>query len=368
MAWRTLSEVGRTRPSRGATSPRPPIVPPVMRIASPQFTDGNYSTASPSRECHAATLAPRLTPGYDQVMMRRIWLLLLLVAAAFAPASAQIDQLPKVHARFVSEHDGVASGGTVTVALEENIRPGWHTYWSNPGDAGEPTEIKWSLPPGWRADAIQWPYPQREPVGPLMDYGYEGKVWLLVDLHAPADVKPGDVAKLSAAVQWLVCAEVCVPEDTTLALTLYVDATPPAPDAVTAEQFASARAKIPAASPWPMRFALANDLKLYVKAPALASTARPVAAAFFPAQSGEVKDAAAQTLDFADDGIVLVLQPGAGAAKFRASGRRSGSHLRRQIGAGIAGSCRARRGAARPAAVAVKSVSHWRYFWLLSAA
>jgi thiol:disulfide interchange protein DsbD len=251
-------------------------------------------------------------------MMRRIWLLLLLAAAAFAPASAQIDQLPKVHARFVSEHDGVASGGTVTIALEENIRPGWHTYWSNPGDAGEPTEIKWSLPPGWRADAIQWPYPQREPVGPLMDYGYEGKVWLLVDLHAPADAKPGDVAKLSAAVQWLVCAEVCVPEDTNLGLTLYVDASPPTPDAITAEQFASARAKIPAASPWPMRFALANDLKLYVKAPALASTARPVAAAFFPAQSGEVKDAAAQTLDFADDGIVLVLQPGAGAAKFRA--------------------------------------------------
>lgn len=249
-------------------------------------------------------------------MIRRMWLFLLLVAASLAPASAQIDQLPKVHARFVSEYDGIAPGGTVTVALEENIRPGWHTYWSNPGDVGQPTEITWTLPPGWKADAIKWPYPQREPVGPLMDYGYEGKVWLLVDLHAPPDAKPDDVAKLSAAVQWLVCAEVCVPEDTTLGLTLYVDAAPPPPDAVMAEQFASARAKIPALSPWPMRFALANDLKLYVKALALASTARPVAAAFFPLQSGEVKDAAAQTLEFANDEIVLVLQPG--TAKLRA--------------------------------------------------
>ena len=249
-------------------------------------------------------------------MMFRIWLFLLFAAASLAPASAQIDQLPKVHARFVSEHDGVAPGGTVTVALEENIRPGWHTYWSNPGDVGQPTEIKWTLPPGWKADPIQWPYPRREPVGPLMDYGYEGKVWLLADLHAPADAKPGDVAKLSAAVQWLVCAEVCVPEDTTLGLTLYIDAHPPSSDAIAAEQFASARAKIPVISPWPMRFALAGDLKLYVKAPALASTARPVAAEFFPLQSGEVKDAAAQTLHFADDGIVLVLQPG--AAKLRA--------------------------------------------------
>ena len=250
--------------------------------------------------------------------MRRIWLIFLLAAASLAPATAQIDQLPKVHARFVSEHDSVAPGGTVTVALEENIRPGWHTYWSNAGDVGQPTEIKWTLPPGWKADAIQWPYPLREPVGPFMDYGYEGKVWLLVDLHAPADAKPGDAAKLSAAVQWLVCAEVCVPEDTTLSLTLYIDARPPPPDAIMAENFASARAKIPAASPWPMRFALANDLKLYVKAPALASTARPVAAAFFPAQSGEIKDTAAQPLDFADDGIVLLLQPGTGAAKLRA--------------------------------------------------
>ena len=41
------------------------------------------------------------------------------------------------------------------------------------------TEIKWTLPQGWSAGAIQWPTPKRLPVGPLMDYGYEGKVWLL---------------------------------------------------------------------------------------------------------------------------------------------------------------------------------------------
>ncbi len=243
-------------------------------------------------------------------MMRRIWLSLLLLAATLAPATAQIDRLPKVHARFVAEHDAVAPGGTVTVALEEDIRPGWHTYWSNPGDAGAPTEIHWTLPPGWRADAIQWPAPQRQPVGPLMDYGYEGKLWLLVDLHAPPDAKPGDMAKLSAAAQWLVCAQVCIPEDATLGLTLFIDAKPPAPDAVAAERFAAARAKIPTPSPWPIRYALAGDLKLYVMAPALASAARPVEAQFFPAQAGEVQDAAPQTLGFAEAGLVLAMQPG----------------------------------------------------------
>jgi len=243
-------------------------------------------------------------------MMRRIVLSLIVLAATLAPAAAQIDQLPKVHARFIAEHDAIAPGGTVTVALEEDIRPGWHTYWSNPGDAGAPTEIHWTLPPGWRADAIQWPYPQREPVGPLMDYGYEGKIWLLVDLHAPPDAKPGAAAKLSAAVQWLVCAQVCIPEDATLDLTLFVDPAPSAPDAIAAEQFAAARARIPAVSPWPMRYALSGDLKLYVKAPALASTAQPVDAQFIPAQGGEILDAAPQTLGFAADGLVLSLQPG----------------------------------------------------------
>ncbi|HEY5239443.1 MAG TPA: protein-disulfide reductase DsbD domain-containing protein, partial [Rhizomicrobium sp.] len=94
----------------------------------------------------------------------------LAAFAALSPAAAQIDSAPKVNARLIAEHNTVAPGDTVTVALEEKIRPGWHTYWVNPGEAGAPTEINWSLPAGWRADAIQWPYPKRLPVGPLMDY------------------------------------------------------------------------------------------------------------------------------------------------------------------------------------------------------
>jgi len=246
-------------------------------------------------------------------MMSKLWLSLFVLLAV--PAAAQIDTAPKVQARLVSDGDAVAPGGTITVALEENIRPGWHTYWSNPGEVGEPTTIQWSLPPGWKADAIQWPYPLSEPVGPLMDYGYEGKVWLLTQLHAPADAKPGAQVQLSAAASWLVCREVCVPEDATLGLTLFVDANPPPPDAIAAERFAAARAKIPAASPWPMRFSTDGGIKLYVKAPALAGTAKPVDAAFFPSGPGEIKEMAPQKLGFADDGIVLALEPGAKTAK-----------------------------------------------------
>ena len=51
-----------------------------------------------------------------------------------------------------------------------------------------------------------------------MDYGYEGKLWLLQNLTVPADAKLGDTVTLKAAVDWLVCKDICVPEDTTLTL------------------------------------------------------------------------------------------------------------------------------------------------------
>ena len=126
------------------------------------------------------------------------FLAMLFACFAAAPAAAQIDSAPKVQARLIAEQGEIAPGGTVAVALEEVIRPGWHTYWVNPGDAGAPTTLSWALPPGWKAGAIQWPYPKRLPVGPLMDYGYEGTVWLLTTVTAPADAKPGDVVTLKA--------------------------------------------------------------------------------------------------------------------------------------------------------------------------
>src|SRR3569623_778278 len=100
--------------------------------------------------------------------MKKLVLGLLLL---ISPALAQEDG-PKVQARLVAEDTAIAPGSAITIALEEKIAPAWHTYWQNPGDAGAPTEIRWTLPEGWKADAIQWPRPKRLPVGPLVDYGY----------------------------------------------------------------------------------------------------------------------------------------------------------------------------------------------------
>src|ERR1700744_4477496 len=232
---------------------------------------------------------------------------LLLLAA---PAMAQ-DAPLKVHARLVAEDRAITPGGTMTVALEEKIAPGWHTYWKSPGDAGAPSDIQWTLPAGWKAGAIQWPRPKRLPVGPLMDYGYEGTPWLLTTLTAPADAK-GPVT-LSGHASWLVCQQICVPEDATLTLTLPVG--PQTPDPAVAKDFTAARALLPVASPWKLTYSMGsgaagNTLDIYVAAPALAAT-HPKTADFFPAASGTIKNAAPQLVGYARDGLVLRLTPGA---------------------------------------------------------
>ncbi|HKQ44154.1 MAG TPA: protein-disulfide reductase DsbD domain-containing protein [Rhizomicrobium sp.] len=234
--------------------------------------------------------------------MRYLFLSLALLIAV--PAFAQ-DTGPKVQARLVAEDKAVAPGGAITIALEEKIAPGWHTYWKYPGDAGAPTEIHWTLPPGWKAQAIQWPRPKRLPVGPLMDYGYEGTLWLLTKITAPADAK-GPVT-IRAQANWLVCERICVPEEAALSLTVPVGK--PEPDPAVAKDFAAARALLPIASPWKLAYALGENLDLYVAAPSLVA-AHPASVDFFPARAGLIKNAAPQRVGYAAEGLVLRLAPG----------------------------------------------------------
>lgn len=246
--------------------------------------------------------------------MKRLLLALALLFAALPAVAQEVDRAPKVTARLLAEGP-VAPGGEVWVALEEVIRPGWHTYWINPGDAGNPTTIDWTLPAGWSAGEIQWPRPKRLPVGPLMDYGYEGKLWLLTALRAPADAKPGDTVKLDAAVAWLVCERICIPEEAALSVSVRIGEGPR--DPALAADFAAARALLPTPSPWKVSYALSNSIDLFVAAPALA-TARPASVEFYPLDAGAIKNPAPQLVGYNAQGLVLRLTPGSKAATLTA--------------------------------------------------
>jgi thiol:disulfide interchange protein DsbD len=149
-------------------------------------------------------------------------LLAAVLGGAVAPATAQPVRTEHVTAELVARDGGVAPGQSVTVGLRLQHIPHWHTYWRNPGDSGLPTTLAWTLPAGAQAGAIQWPAPKRLPIGPLVNYGYEGDLLLPLRLTAPADAQPGSTLQLQAEANWLVCNDVCIPENATLKLALPV--------------------------------------------------------------------------------------------------------------------------------------------------
>src|SRR5437867_2877278 len=162
-------------------------------------------------------------------MMRGLAGLAAALAVVLGSAGAKAAPVDAGHltAELVAQTEGVAPGQTVWLAVRQKLEKGWHTYWRNPGDAGEPTRLAWSLPAGWKAGDIVWPAPHRLPVGPLMDYGYEGEVLLPVPVTAPATARPGETVPVKVAASFLVCAETCVPEDAVLTLDLPVVAGTP---------------------------------------------------------------------------------------------------------------------------------------------
>ncbi|HEX3631321.1 MAG TPA: thioredoxin family protein [Casimicrobiaceae bacterium] len=152
----------------------------------------------------------------------------LIAAALLAAASAVVHAVPvrtaHVEAELVAERAAFVPGEPMTVALRLAMDRGWHTYWQNPGDSGLPTTLAWKLPAQLRAGPIQWPAPQALPVGPLVNYGYQGDVLLLSEIASIGDVAPGETLTLAARADWLVCKEVCIPEGADLTLTLPVAA------------------------------------------------------------------------------------------------------------------------------------------------
>src|ERR1700677_3539740 len=126
----------------------------------------------------------------------------LLGLALFAPAvyalSGNTVATDNVKARLLSEQDSIAPGQSIWVALELDIRDGWHTYWRNPGDSGQATQLSWTLPAGLSAAGIVWPAPHRFEIAPLVNYGYAKDAMHLVKITASPDLKTGAPADLAA--------------------------------------------------------------------------------------------------------------------------------------------------------------------------
>jgi len=203
-------------------------------------------------------------------MMNRAYLALAALCLA-APAGAATVTAPHVEAELVAEHTGWLAGATNWVALRLEPEAGWHTYWRNPGDSGLPTTLAWTLPDGWKAGEIAWPYPSQHKVGELVNYGYDAQTLHLVPLEVPAGAE-GELT-VKALAKWLVCADICIPGQAELSLTLPVAEIATA-DPVWSPRFLDARARLPLAEPLAGTFAVIDgEVRLQVDAVELAGAA-----------------------------------------------------------------------------------------------
>jgi thiol:disulfide interchange protein DsbD len=191
------------------------------------------------------------------MMLRRlpIRVLLCVLPLLFSTYARAATATPShVKASLVAADASVQPGKPFTVALRFVHDPHWHTYWVNPG-TGLATTIDWKLPPGWTAGGIQWPAPNvlKDSKGTTVGNGYEDELFLPVTLTPPANLKVGEKVELKAAVEWLMCEDVCIPGSANLALTLPVAADAPKPDSTFGEKIRATIAGLPRADPaWKM--------------------------------------------------------------------------------------------------------------------
>ncbi len=232
--------------------------------------------------------------------------MLCLGLAASAIADERRVSIPHGTVELLSEQESIQPGHAILLGLHFRLEKGWHIYWVNPGDSGEPPRLEWHLPAGLRAGAIEWPAPSRLPTPPLVDYGYEGEVLLPVPIESTSALAGRSEATLAADMKAIVCREVCIPAKAHLALSLPVRAERPRESAETLDMFRAARKSLPKPAPanWgPSAKDLGNSFELRI------STGRSVSQAWFaPLEPLQIENAAPQETASTGRGVRLILK------------------------------------------------------------
>jgi thiol:disulfide interchange protein DsbD len=251
----------------------------------------------------SGTRAQLHDPLHTMYMKMAKWfaacLLALLVRDALALESAPVVSTRSV-VTLVSAQSAVAAGQPVDLALRVRLSPGWHVYWQNPGDAGQAPQVELYAPVGSTVTDIRWPAPRRHVDGTITTFIHEGEVLLPFSLTLPAGI---DAAiPVVARANWLVCRDICIPEEGMFRLTL------PAGDVRPSEQaalFDLAQDAGPQKSTWTATLDTQARLLL------TGDGASEVREAFFvPALRGVLDSGAEQAFERRDRAFELRLRPG----------------------------------------------------------
>jgi DsbC/DsbD-like thiol-disulfide interchange protein len=215
------------------------------------------------------------------------------------------------HIELITRHGTIVPGKEIQLGVHFVLEKGWHIYWINPGDSGQPPVFKWNLPEGFTAGEIQWPRPERmQTVKELADYGYHDEVLLIIPVHAPQIIntnagQAGAKLKFAMEAKWLVCREVCLPDHATVELDLPYLAK--AKDDPAADKlFADAEKMVPGSLPrgWKVSAsATKEEFRLTITAGGKINQAQ-----FFPLDPGQIDNPAPQRVESLATGARIILK------------------------------------------------------------
>ena len=201
---------------------------------------------------------------------------------------------------LVTETTSIAPNHDFLAGLHFVLDPGWHIYWINAGDAGEPPRVDWHLPAGITAGDLQFPAPERLPLGPLMDFGYQHEVLLPIPMRADASLHPGTNAVLRGQLHFLVCSNVCIPGKAEIEQSVPVTAQPGANNPATEPLFIAAERALPRALPAGMSVQVQQTKTAFV----IRVTGKSAASAeFYPFDQNVIANAAPQGFETTENGV-----------------------------------------------------------------
>ncbi len=231
----------------------------------------------------------------------------LLTLASACSSTSRTASSPPTHSKatFIVGQSAIQPGAHTNLGIQFVTENGWHIYWQNPGDSGEPPRIQWQLPAGVTVGPLQWPAPKRLKTAAGTDYGYEGTTILLSTLQIPPAAQPGVTIEVSGDLRWLACHDICVPQRSQLHIPIHI-ANDASADSAAQLLLQTAAEWIP--RPLPRRYhpavtGTADTIQL-----TLVSTQPIRQAEFFPDEAEQIDDSAPQTLTSSAGVLRLTLQ------------------------------------------------------------
>ena len=170
-------------------------------------------------------------------------------AAYSASDSDQGAKGPYLKHQIFADVKYARPGENITFLIRQDIHPGWHTYWKNPGDSGNPTTFDFKLPEGTEIKGPQFPAPKVIPGEELTTFGFENAAYYLFNVKLP-DKLPEEILSAKVDIEALVCSDICIPEFETLNLDLPVKNSARKSASAHDGLFDTARSRLPEETDW----------------------------------------------------------------------------------------------------------------------